>query len=255
MQLARTFSTLSIAPSAACPLHARPLLSSSRPVVPRNASDTTALAIRQQSTAARTRRALRVPPHPDFVIGPSTASSKKSRFLPGPDEVLFNPPAAAPSVYHTPLKFVPPADPRRRISLAGGAKNAGGAAVASPDIAELFRQHAERKSLSSTSAAVIQQAPIVGSTPQHRQLTEAEVAEMRQLRAQDPARWTVRALAQRFGAPALFVMIATRGAASREHLDEMAVRLERVKARWGRGRAEARAERARRKLMMERGEL
>jgi len=266
LQLVRTFKTLSLGlttntssssrqtpPSTA----SRLLLPPTRTLLAPN-SGPSLVAIRQKSTAARTRRALRVPPHPDFVIGPAPSrdgrSAKKSRFLPGPDEVLFHPPAAAPSVYHTPLKFVPASDPRRRVALVGSDGDAAASPVA--DIGELFRRQAQR----TAAASAISRAPILGAAgtaavQAKKQLSEAEVAEMRRLRAADPARWTVRALARHFGAGEVFVMIATRGAAPANHLAEMQERLDRVRARWGVKKSAARTERARRRVMMGRGEL
>ncbi|CAM0138642.1 hypothetical protein VKS41_008372 [Umbelopsis sp. WA50703] len=53
-------------------------------------------------------------------------------------------------------------------------------------------------------------APLLHKAPQDatKRLGAAEVEELRQLRAQDPSKWTRKALAQRYGCSEFFVSIA-----------------------------------------------
>lgn len=189
----------------------------------RLATSVTVTATRSQSTAQRTRKALKIAPHPSF-----TANA-------GEDHIIYNPPSAAPSVYHTPFKFLPPSDPRRQANLtqllrSTSSGGSGADAVLAPE-------------MPPTRAFL---------TPRHN-VTREQVEEMRALRAQDPATWTVGRLAQRFDCGAYFVMMCCR--ASPEHLQAERDRLEAIKSRWGPIRTKAREDRKKRKAMLARGEL
>ncbi|WYZ41459.1 hypothetical protein EsH8_V_000354 [Colletotrichum jinshuiense] len=186
---------------------------------------------RGHKTTSRTKRALNLPPHPDFL--PSTPAVG--------DTIIFNPPSAAPSVYHTPFKFLPPTDPRRRANLSS-----------------LFASSAAATSQTTSSSSAARPLPPAlnvpsrGSNPRYH-LSRDDVAEIRRLRAEDPARWSVTALARKFDCSETFITICTP--APRDHKERLDRKLEAVKGRWGSIRTKAREDRTRRKEMLFRGEL
>src|SRR5205814_2861816 len=67
---------------------------------------------RHESSFQRTKKKLNVKPESSILL---------SHMSPQHDHIIFNPPSTAPSVFHTPLKFVPKDDKRRQLleSMAG----------------------------------------------------------------------------------------------------------------------------------------
>ncbi|KAL8288866.1 hypothetical protein RB597_000784 [Gaeumannomyces tritici] len=185
---------------------------------------------RTKLTSNRLKRALNIPPHPDFLIDPSRSQG---------DVVIFNPPASEPSVYHTPFKFLPKNDPRRRSNLAN-----------------LFTSVYPSKSPHTGDAAAlpVDSLPAV-KTPTSRLVTEAEVREMREKRLSDPKRWSVTVLAREYKTTKPFVMLATGTAKMTAHKREMQAELDKVKERWGPKKIKAREDRDRRREMMFNGEI
>ncbi|KAF9880907.1 hypothetical protein CkaCkLH20_01949 [Colletotrichum karsti] len=180
---------------------------------------------RGHKTTTRTKKALKIAPHPDFL--PSAAG----------DTILVNPPSAAPSVLHTPFKFLPSTDPRRRANLSALFKSASATAS---------------KTTTETKLPPALNVPSRGSNPRYH-LTKDDVAEIRRLRNEDPVTWSVTALARKFDCSEMFITICTP--APREHKERLAKKLDAVKERWGAIRTKAREDRARRKEMLFRGEL
>ncbi|KAI1876234.1 hypothetical protein JX265_000519 [Neoarthrinium moseri] len=176
-------------------------------------------SIRSQSTTRRTKKALKIAPHPSFLDNGTD------------DHIVFNPPSSAPSVYHTPFKFLPKTDPRRQANLT-----------------QLLRASAPASSPS---------APEVGGTPSFvapkHNVTAEQIEEMRALRSSDPATWSVLALAKKFQCSNYFVLMCCR--ANPQHRQSEKERLEAIKARWGPIRTKAREDRQKRKVMLGRGEL
>ncbi|KAL8376434.1 hypothetical protein RB595_007497 [Gaeumannomyces hyphopodioides] len=185
---------------------------------------------RTKLTTNRLKRALNIPPHPDFITDPSLSQG---------DVVIFNPPASEPSVYHTPFKFLPKNDPRRRSNLA----NLFASVSSSPS-----PHTGDAAALSSDSLPAVR-------APTSRLVTEAEVREMREKRAADHKRWSVTALAREYKTTKTFVMLATGTAKMTPHKREMQAELEKVKERWGPKRIKAREDRDRRREMMFDGEI
>lgn len=204
-------------------------------------------------------------PHPDFVVGPDPAAAaaaragrapganfgpargNKSKYLTAADAVVYNPPAAAPSVYHTPFKFLPRSDPRRRANLweLFAAQRSGSATTTTTTTAGT--------STIPEGAPALPPMLAPRNAPSVAEVSEADVAEMRALRASDPRQWSVAALAKHFNCSRRFVMMAAR--ASEAHVAEQRERLERLRERWGPKKREAKEERWKRRGMMERGEL
>jgi hypothetical protein len=172
--------------------------------------------IRSKATASRTRRSLNISPHPSFLAPDSSQQS---------DHIIFNPPASVPSVYHTPFKFLPKTDPRRRANLAKifeshFAPTTGGAAAVTTDLPTLPSQHKYNPRFDA-------RGPI----------TKAEVEEMRRLREEDPHKWNVAALSEKYAIPHIFVMMCCQ--APKEKLEFERKKMELIRQRWGPIRAKA----------------
>ncbi|KAI0387105.1 mitochondrial ribosomal protein subunit L20-domain-containing protein [Hypomontagnella monticulosa] len=176
----------------------------------------TSIPRRHQSSASRTKRALKIAPHPSFLAASSTGES----------QVLYNPPSSSASVYHTPFKFLPRSDPRRRANLS-----------------QLLRTSSDL-----SPAASSQLPPELKAPPKKYNVTREQVDEMRRLRAEDPERWSVHRLAERYDCAPYFVMMCCR--AAEEHQKRERARLDAIKARWGPIRSAAREERKKRKTLL-----
>lgn len=206
-----------------------------RPAARRCASSTrTTLKhqIRTKATSARTRRALNIAPHPSFL----------SADMLNRDTIIFNPPSSSASVYHTPFKFLPKTDPRRRANLAslfeshfGGAS----AAAAAPKPVD-----------ASQMGPLVMQAPVFAERPP---VTKEEVEEMRQLRTSDPYQWTVKRLSEKYQIPQAFVMACCQ--APKEKIEFERKKLELASQRWGAIKRKAKEDKAKRREMLYRGEL
>ncbi|KAI0012296.1 mitochondrial ribosomal protein subunit L20-domain-containing protein [Xylariaceae sp. FL0662B] len=225
--LLRPLSTLSLSTSSPT------ATTTSSPLLARRVAAAAAVTLtprRHQSSTARTKRALKVAPHGSFLT-PATESN----------HIIYNPPAAAPSVYHTPFKFLPRSDPRRQANLTQ----------------LLHRASPSPSSSTSSSSSQHQQnlPPPVPTPPgtQRYNVTREQVEEMRALREDDPARWSVLKLAERYACSPIFVMMCCR--ASAEHRGQERERLEAIKARWGPIRSGAREERRKRKALLLKGGL
>ncbi len=201
--------------------------------------------VRTAATRRRLKRALNIPPHPSFLD--SHASSDGASV--GTDTIVINPPSSAPSVYHTPFKFLPKEDPRRRANLASLFSSARAAsttiayndpnlhtAAATTPLPPRFRTKNDAELL-----------------PTRHHLTEQDVAEMRRLRAEDPETNSVVALSRRFQCSKLFVLMCCQ--ASPSHQDKRKAEKQSIIDRWGPRKQAAVNERRRRLDMLFRGEL
>ncbi|QUC23297.1 uncharacterized protein UV8b_07538 [Ustilaginoidea virens] len=185
---------------------------------------------RGHKTAARTKRALKLPPHDSFL--PSRASA-----FPAADSIIYNPPASEASPAHTPFIFLPRGDPRRLALLRmrtnpGAPPPPGDDAVSEADLPPLMKY--KRRTA-------------------RYHLTQEDIDEIRRLRAQDPIEWSVGRLARKFDCSDVFVKMVAP--ASPEHHKWLQARLESKMARWGPKKAQAREDRKRRAGMLYRGEL
>ncbi|KAI1443915.1 mitochondrial ribosomal protein subunit L20-domain-containing protein [Annulohypoxylon stygium] len=183
---------------------------------------------RHQATTSRTKRALKIAPHPSFLTSTQPGT-----------HVIYNPPSSKPSVYHTPFKFLPRSDPRRRAGLTQLLLSTPSPSSNSPT--------------SSSSADTSDLPPPLPEPEKKYNVTKEQVAEMRALRAKDPERWSVLKLAARYDCQPLFVMMCCR--ASAEHKDRERARLDAIKARWGPFKTAAREERKKRKVLLHKDAL
>lgn len=182
--------------------------------------------VRGHKTTRRTKKSLKIAPHPSFL-------PDRSQAFPAADSIIYNPPSSQATPHHTPFLFLPQNDPRR---------------------AALKRIRATTGIL-PTSESNGELSPIVKYRARNPKshITKVDVEEMNRLRTEDPLTWSVNALAKKFECSDVFVKMAAP--APREHTKWLEEKLERRKARWGPIRAQAREDRARREAMLHRGEL
>ena len=191
--------------------------------LPRDASTYICLSCRrQQSTFRRTRKALKVKPDPSFL--PSTTETQ--------DHIIFNPPSSAPNVYHTPQKFLPKSDPRRSLHAFASSTSSG---LVSPPA-------------STSYTTISKRLPPAVRTPYEKKyhLGQAEIDEMRRLRAEDPRKWTRNALAEKFDCSNFFVGLCCSSPMMKAEMDR---ELAAIKAKWGRRKMDAVEERKARKAL------
>lgn len=177
---------------------------------------------RSHQTAARTKRALRIRPHPSHLLRNDPASAT--------DEIVFNPPESQPSPYHTPFKFLPPSDPRRANNLK-----------------LLFGNDA------SGSSTDYVPPEMKKSWAKSYHLTKEDVEELKRLRWEDPETWTVSKLAEKFKCSTKFVRIV--GRVPESYRAKVQEEKRRKMATWGPKKLKAFEEKGERIRMLFRGEL
>ncbi|RKF54042.1 putative 60s ribosomal protein [Golovinomyces cichoracearum] len=170
---------------------------------------------RFESSFQRNKSRLNVKPDSSFLL---TSDS------PQQDHIIFNPPASAPSVFHTPLKFLPPNDKRINL-LAATAKRLGLSQVKLPP----------------------PMRPREVDIPRGH-LNEADIAEIQRLNNEDPNVWTNKKLARKFNCSSEFISVCLRhaGGDPTARKAEMKAKWEYIESRWGPRRKKAREERQKR---------
>ncbi|CZS87877.1 hypothetical protein WAI453_000259 [Rhynchosporium graminicola] len=170
---------------------------------------------RQQSSYRRSKQRLNIKPDSSFL----------SHDSPQQDHIIFNPPSSAPSVFHTPLKFLPKEDKRRQLLAATAARFSSSPASALP--------------------------PPIHKTQKfpHHHLSDTDIAEILRLKRQAPEEWTNNKLSRKFNCSHHFISICldncdVPGIEKRKKL--IADQEEVVKASWGPRRRKAREDRAKR---------
>lgn len=157
---------------------------------------------RYQSSYRRTKQRLRVKPDASF-----------GQLHQGRDHIIHNPPSSAPSVYHTPNKFLPPNDARRVMRAE---------TLNAPEASELpsvYKMDAERK----------------------YHLNPSDIEEIRKLRLADPMTWSRHKLAKRFECSPLFIAMVCEASPEKKQIQKQV--LEAVQSRWGPKRRMAREDR------------
>jgi hypothetical protein len=150
------------------------------------------------------------------------ASFLFSKLSPQQDHIIFNPPSSAPSVLHTPLKFLPKTDKRRHLMANSSTSTMATSSLPLPP-------------------PVIKQKP----SYQRYHLSEEDVEEMRRLRELDPEKWSRLKLARKFNCSSWFVAYSCGG--PKEKAEAERAKLEAIKARWGPKRRMAREDRVKRR--------
>lgn len=164
---------------------------------------------RSQSTYRRTKQRLRVKPDASFG-----APSHQVH-----DHIIYNPPSSAPSVYHTPTKFLPPEDIRRTLS----APEPSGADPKIDDLPPVSKPKTEKK----------------------YHLTPSDIEEIRKLRLSDPMTWSRWKLAKKFDCSPIFIAMICETSPQKKEIQRQV--LEAVQSRWGKQRRMAREDRQLRK--------
>ncbi|KAF2231770.1 hypothetical protein EV356DRAFT_506615 [Viridothelium virens] len=173
---------------------------------------------RQESTARRLRQRLRIKPEPSFA-----------ETIPTQDHIIYNPPSSAPSVYHTPFKFLPQNDKRRQRLAA--------ATTSSPFA---FSAPTSDNSTSSTLPP-----PLRAPVQKRYHLTSADFDEIRRLRIEDPLKWSNIALAKKFQCSTVLIPMICSVPKEVKQIREK--ELEDIKQKWGPKKRAAREDRARRR--------
>jgi hypothetical protein len=189
---------------------------------------------RHESTARRHKKLLALPEAPSYTPDRS-----------GPS-LVFNPPSSAPSVYHTPLKFLPKDDRRRTLynaALTYSTQNAHRRAT-SPVAAAGTPLHTGSYLPPRPSAAL----PPPVRTPYDKKyhLTDKEIEEIRRLRLGDPDKWTRVKLAEKFGCSQFFVGMVVKVP---EKAERVSAEYAEARKKWGARRKMAREDRERRKVL------
>ncbi|KAK2625002.1 hypothetical protein QTJ16_005371 [Diplocarpon rosae] len=178
---------------------------------------------RQQSSYRRSKQRLNIAPDPSFLV---------SKDSPKQDHIIFNPPSSAPSVYHTPLKFLPKEDKRRQLLAATASKLKPSSSVLGPVLHP-------------------QKVP-------HHHLSEEDIAEIFRLYRKEPGEWTNTKLARKFNCSSLFISICLSRAGMDEENSvrkaEVAAQAQARRDAWGPRRRKAREDRFKRFEMAKRGD-
>ncbi|KAJ4311303.1 hypothetical protein N0V94_008021 [Neodidymelliopsis sp. IMI 364377] len=189
---------------------------------------------RHESTTRRHKKLLALPEAPSYTPSRSEPS------------LIFNPPSSAPSVYHTPLKFLPKDDKRRQLY----------SAALSHSTTTSLRRQSSPVAAPGTPLSTASHLPPKPSarlpppvrTPYEKKyhLDEAQIAEIRKLRLGDPDKWTRVKLAEKFGCSQFFVGMVAKAP---EKAERVALEHEAARQKWGVRRKMAREDRERRKVL------
>lgn len=189
---------------------------------------------RHESSTRRHRKLLALPEAPSYTADHSAPT------------LLFNPPSSAPSVFHTPLKFLPEGDKRRQLHAAAQTY-----ATAAAHRRQTSPVAAPGTPLSSASLlpprpTAALPAPLKEPYEKKYHLTPSDIDEIRKLRNSDPQVWTRVKLAAKFGCSQFFVGMVAKApekaaAVARSH--------EAARQKWGAKRKMAKEDRERRKAL------
>ena len=165
----------------------------------------------QEASYRRARSRLNIKPDASFLPSKTEAH----------DHIIFNPPPSAPNVYHTPTIFLPKTDRRRQLFESSRAQD--------PQL--------EAQSQQRLPPAVVR------PYEKRYHVTAEQMEEMRQLRREDPMKWSVAQLAKKFDCSGIFVSFVTEKIAKEKKEQQKRV-TDAVKSRWGVKRRAAREDRA-----------
>ncbi|GIZ42380.1 hypothetical protein CKM354_000565300 [Cercospora kikuchii] len=186
---------------------------------------------RNTASYRRTRKMLRVKQDPSFA--PSTTEKT--------EHIIYNPPPSAPNVYHTPPKFLPESDPRRKLHIEAAAAAAADAPQKSTSVLAAI---AAQRAASQPKAADLK--PIRPIYEKKYHLTQDDVDEIRRLRMEDPKHWSRLRLAEKFNCSQFFVSLCVTAPEVAKEKDAEA---DAARAKWGRRKKEAREARVERKKL------
>jgi hypothetical protein len=126
------------------------------------------------------------------------------------NHIIFNPPSAAPSVFNTPLKFLPKEDKRRQLLAATQAR------------------------LAPTSTRLPPPVQKPKQVPHHH-LSEADIKEIQRLKRDEGSVWTNKRLARKFNCSTMFISICVSqsGGDDKAWKASEKARLNKIKEDWG----------------------
>lgn len=186
---------------------------------------------RHESTTRRHKKLLAVPQAPSYAATQPTPT------------LIFNPPSSTPSVYHTPLKFLPKDDKRRLLASQASYQSTRSLRTSIPTVASPGTPLSTSSLLPPKPSAALPPA-VRPSYEKKYHLGEKEIAEIQRLRKLDPERWTRTKLAEKFGCSQFFVGMVAK---CPERGVSVAKEREAARERWGQRRRMAREDRERRK--------
>lgn len=140
--------------------------------------------------------------------------------------LIYNPPAALPSLKDTPKVFLPPNDPRLKF------------------MADKFKVYSQEE---------LAEMPVIYGAKRDYTLTPEIIEQIIKLRSEDPDTWTIAKLAARFNVDAKKVNVVT--GFSHQKQQRMLLELTKLKSEWSEKKALARQDRHRRKQQWLRGEF
>ncbi|OCL10771.1 hypothetical protein AOQ84DRAFT_353357 [Glonium stellatum] len=174
-----------------------------------------------------------LPPSPSYTSNTTTSA-----------HIIFNPPSSTPSVYHTPLKFLPKSDRRRQLYAAAMASSTQTAlSTRTPVIAQTGTPLSVTSFPPPKPSAPLP-PPVRAPYEKKYHLTDVEIAEIRSLRSSDPDKWTRERLAEKFGCSQFFVSLVCKAPEKGKMVERQH---QEARERWGRRRREAKEDRNRRK--------
>ncbi|ORY14953.1 mitochondrial ribosomal protein subunit L20-domain-containing protein [Clohesyomyces aquaticus] len=187
---------------------------------------------RHESSTRRHKKLLNLSDAPSYT--PSTRTPT----------LIFNPPSSAPSVYHTPLKFLPQTDRRRQLySAALTSTTQTALRTRTPSIAHSGTPLSTPSFLPPKPSTPLP-APVREPYEKKYHLTEKDMEEIRKLRTEDPDTWTRVRLAEKFGCSQFFVGMIVKNTEKAERVRE---EHEKMRERWGPRRRMAREDRGQRR--------
>lgn len=189
---------------------------------------------RHESTTRRHKKLLALPEAPSYTSDRAAPT------------LIFNPPSSTPNVYHTPLIFLPKHDKRRQ--LYSTAQVYSTAAAHRRQTSPIARPGTplSASSLLPPRPSTMLPTPVRNPYEKTYHVTEEEVEQIRQLRAQDPDKWTRVKLAEKFGCSQFFVGMVAKAPKKAQRVE---AEHEAMRRRWGARRREAREDRERRKVL------
>ncbi|KAF2713037.1 hypothetical protein K504DRAFT_369956 [Pleomassaria siparia CBS 279.74] len=195
--------------------------------------------LRHESTSRRHKKLMHLPEAPSYTPTRSAPT------------LVFNPPSSAPSAYHTPLKFLPPNDRRRKLNTealkyaSATSHRQQTSALAAPGTPLHIASHLPPKPSSMLPP------PVRKPYEKKYTLGEVEIAEIRRLRLSDPDKWTRVKLAEKFGCTQFFVGMLVRVPEKHQRVETSH---QKARDMWGERRRGAREDRIRRRAMWGRDE-
>ncbi|OCK75664.1 hypothetical protein K432DRAFT_361667 [Lepidopterella palustris CBS 459.81] len=199
---------------------------------------------RCESTTRRLKKLHALPPSPSYDLTTPPRSTKASPASTASAHIIFNPPSSAPTIYHTPPKFLPATDPRRKLySSALASSTTTALSTRTPVISSTGTPLSAPSFLPKKPSAALP-PPLQAPKEKKYHLTDAEISEIRALRFGDPDTWTRAKLAERFDCSQFFVSLVCK-------VPEKGKRVEKehqeARERWGGRRRMAREDRVRRR--------